>query len=77
MFAVMICFEISRRTVWARPVFGIKGGFSEVEKLFPYNMIEDSSGKIIISVIFHIITFFMIIGLWAFIVGAGVLGGAL
>ena len=74
MFAVMLCFEISRRAVWARPVFGIKGGFSEIEKLFPYNMTEDSSAKLIFSVIFHIITLMMIIGLWAFLVGAGILG---
>ena len=77
MFTVMLCFEISRRTVWARPVFGIKGGFSEVEKLFPYNMTEDSSAKLIFSVIFHIITLMMIIGLWAFLVAAGVLGEAI
>ena len=74
MFAVMLCFEISRRAVWARPVFGIKGGFSEIEKLFPYNMTEDSSAKLIFSIIFHIITLMMIIGLWAFLVGAGILG---
>lgn len=69
MFTVMFCFEISRRAVWARPLFGIKGGFSEVKKLFPYNLIDDPTTNVIISLIFHFFTLAMIIGLWVFFLG--------
>ena len=38
---VMVCFEIARRASLFRPLFGIKGGKEEVNKLFPYNRGEE------------------------------------
>tara|TARA_B100000965_G_scaffold14154_1_gene10628 strand:- start:444 stop:1730 length:1287 start_codon:yes stop_codon:yes gene_type:complete len=76
---VMICFEIARRAVLFRPLFGIKGGNEEVNKLFPYNRTEDITIRILYSLFFNAITIGMIFILLVWLIGAGViaeLGGA-
>lgn len=76
---VMICFEIARRAVLFRPMFGIKGGEGEVNKLFPYNRTEDNTIRILYSLFFNALAVGMIVILLMWLIGAGViveLGGA-
>lgn len=76
MFGVMICFEIIRRATFARVVYGIKGGHSEVAKLFPYDRAKDRGVRILIAVVFHVLAIVMTIGLLILLIGAGILSGA-
>ena len=76
--SVMICFEIARRAVLFRPLFGIKGGDEEVNKLFPYNR-ADSTMRTVYSLFFNALALGMIVMLLLWLIGAGViaeLGGA-
>ena len=76
--SVMICFEIARRAVLFRPLFGIKGGEEEVNKLFPYNR-ADSTMRTVYSLFFNALALGMIVMLLLWLIGAGViaeLGGA-
>ena len=76
---VMICFEIARRAALFRPMFGIKGGEEEVNKLFPYNRTEDNTIRILYSLFFNTLAVGMIVILLVWLIGAGViaeLGGA-
>ncbi|MDP6906209.1 MAG: acyltransferase family protein [Candidatus Thalassarchaeaceae archaeon] len=75
MIGVMVCFEIARRATYARAIFGIKGGHEEVSKLFPYNMTEERSTKIILAIVAHMLVIGMIIGLMVALIGAGILTG--
>jgi len=75
MIGVMVCFEIARRAILFRPLFGIKGGALEVQKLFPFNQTEDERKKVILSLFFHALALAMIAMLWTFLIGAGVLSG--
>ena len=73
LFGVMFCFEIIRRTTFARIFYGIKGGHSEVELLFPYNQVESRRGRLLIAFLFHIIAIGMTLGLLILLVSAGIL----
>jgi len=76
---VMICFEIARRAALFRPMFGIKGGWDDVNKLFPYNRTKDSTIRILYSLFFNALAVGMIVILLVWLIGAGViaeLGGA-
>ncbi len=73
LLGVMICFEIVRRASCFRIFFGIKGGSQEVKKIFPFNKNHTKSSEIFLSVIFHIITLGMIIGLLLFLITAGII----
>ena len=72
MIGVMICFEIVRRATFARVFYGIKGGKSEVEKLYPFNKIERNDLKVLLKIIFHGLAIAMTIGLLVLLIGAGI-----
>jgi glucan biosynthesis protein C len=74
MVGVMICFEISRRARFVRPLFGINRGTNEVEKLFPYNQTENPSVRILFSILFHILSIGMTTGLLILLISASILG---
>ena len=67
---VMVCFEFARRASLLRPLFGIKGGKDEVNKLFPYNKTEERGLRIMFSVIFNVLAIGMILMLLVFFIGA-------
>ena len=68
---VMICFEIARRASLFRPLFGIKGGREEVNKLYPYNGAQERGIQIAFSLIFNALAVGMILMLLLLIIGAG------
>ena len=70
---VMICFEIARRASLFRPLFGIKGGKEEVNKLYPYNRAQEKGIHIMFSLIFNALAVVMILMLLLLIIGAGVI----
>ena len=70
---VMICFEIARRASLFRPLFGIKGGKEEVNKLYPYNRAEEKGIHIVFSLAFNALAVGMILMLLLLIIGAGVI----
>lgn len=70
---VMICFEIARRASLFRPLFGIKGGKKEVNKLYPYNRVEEKGIHIVFSLAFNALAVGMILMLLLLIIGAGVI----
>ena len=70
---VMICFEIARRASLFRPLFGIKGGKKEVNKLYPYNRAEEKGIHIVLSLAFNALAVGMILMLLLLIIGAGVI----
>ena len=70
---VMICFEIARRASLFRPLFGIKGGKEEVNKLYPYNRANEKGIHIMFSLIFNALAVVMILMLLLLIIGAGVI----
>ena len=70
---VMICFEIARRASLFRPMFGIKGGKEEVNKLYPFNRAEERGIRITFSLVFNALAVGMILMLLVWIIGAGVL----
>ena len=70
---VMTCFEIARRASLFRPLFGIKGGKEEVNKLFPYNRIEEKGIHIVFSLVSNTLAVGMILMLLLWIIGAGVI----
>jgi len=72
---VMLCFEVVRRASLARPLFGIKGGKEEVDKLWPYNQTEDDSLRIVLSLTFHALSLGVVFVLYVFLISAGWLGG--
>lgn len=72
-FGVMICFEIARRASLFRPLFGIKGGKEEVNKLYPYNKTEEKGIRLVVSLVFNALAVGMILMLLVWIIGAGVL----
>ncbi len=73
MIGVMVCFEIVRRAILFRPLFGIKGGNPEVQKLFPFNKTGRDHYKVILSLLFHALAVVMVVILWTFLIGAGIL----
>ena len=75
MIGVMVCFEIVRRTRFTRVLFGIKGGREELAKIYPYNIADEKSTRIIIEIIAYILSFIMTIGLIIMLIGAGILSG--
>jgi glucan biosynthesis protein C len=72
---VMVCFEIARRASLFRPLFGIKGGKDEVNKLYPYNRTDERGVRIVFSLVFNTLAMGMILMLLVWIIGAGVLSG--
>ena len=70
---VMICFEIARRASLFRPLFGIKGGREEVNKLYPYNKTEEKGIRFVVSLVFNTLAVGMILMLLVWIIGADVL----
>ena len=70
---VMVCFEIARRASLFRPLFGIKGGKGEINKLFPYNATAERGLRIVLSLIFNALAVGMILMLLLWIIGAGVI----
>ena len=70
---VIICFEIARRASLFRPLFGIKGGKEEVNKLFPYNRTEERGIRIVFSLVFNALAVGMILMLLLWLIGAGVI----
>ena len=70
---VMVCFEIARRASLFRPLFGIKGGKDEVNKLFPYNATAERGPRIVLSLVFNALAVGMILMLLLWIIGAGVI----
>ena len=74
MFCVMICFEIARRATYARVLFGIKGGYEEVSKLYPYNKIQNRNIQTLFGIGAHFLVFIMVITLLLCLVSAGILG---
>ena len=70
---VMICFEIARRASLFRPLFGIKGGKEEVNKLYPYNRANEKGIHIMFSLIFNALAVVMILMLLLLIIGAGMI----
>ena len=68
---VMICFEIIRRTRFARPLFGIRGGQEQVNMIWPFNQIEKSELRIGLSIVMHFVTFGMVISLLLFLIISG------
>jgi hypothetical protein len=70
---VMICFEIARRASLFRPLFGIKGGKEEVNKLYPYTTTEEKGIRFVISLVFNALAVGMILMLLVWIIGADVL----
>ena len=70
---VMICFEIARRASLFRPLFGIKGGKEEVNKLYPYNKTEEKGIRFVVSLVFNALAVGMILMLLVWIIGADVL----
>ena len=70
---VMICFEIARRASLFRPLFGIKGGKEEVNKLYPYNKIEEKGIRFIVSLVFNALAVGMILMLMLLFIAAGVI----
>jgi hypothetical protein len=70
---VMVCFEIARRASLFRPLFGIKGGKDEMNKLFPYNRTDERGIRIVYSLIFNALAVGMILMLLIWIIGAGVI----
>ena len=71
MVGVMVCFEVVRRAPLARPLFGIKGGSDETNKIWPYNQIKDKSARVVVSLVFHGFSFLVIISLYILLIGAG------
>ena len=61
MIGVMVCFEIIRRATYFRAFFGIKGGNEEVEKIYPYNQMQNRNSRIAFAIFSHVLTVFMII----------------
>ena len=70
---VMICFEIARRASLFRPVFGIKGGKEEVNKLYPFNRSQEKGTRVVFSLIFNALAVGMILLLLLLIIGAGLI----
>ncbi|MDA9714314.1 acyltransferase family protein [Euryarchaeota archaeon] len=70
---VMICFEIARRASLFRPLFGIKGGKEEVNKLFPYNRGEEKGIRVAFSLVFNALAVGMTLMLLLLIIGAGLI----
>ena len=70
---VMICFEIARRASLFRPVFGIKGGKEEVNKLYPFNRSREKGTRIVFSLLFNALAVGMILLLLLLIIGAGLI----
>jgi len=70
---VMVCFEIARRASLFRPLFGIKGGKDEMNKLFPYNRTDERGIRIVYSLIFNALAVGMILMLLIWIIGPGVI----
>ena len=70
---VMVCFEIARRASLFRPLFGIKGGRDELNKLFPYSRTEERGLRTIYSVVFNALAVGMILMLLLWIIGAGII----
>lgn len=70
---VMICFEIARRASLFRPMFGIKGGKEEVNKLYPYNRAEKKGIRIAISLVFNALAVGMILMLLLLIIAPGII----
>ncbi len=73
LVSVLVCFEIVRRATYFRAVFGIKGGKEEVEKIYPYNQMQNRNSRIIFAIFCHIITVMIIIGLMMLIVFAEII----
>ena len=71
--SVMVCFEIARRASFFRPLFGIKGGKEEVNKLYPYNRTEEKGLRFVFSLVFNALAVVMILMLLVWIIGAGVI----
>ena len=69
---VMVCFEIARRALFFRLLFGIKGGKDEVNKLFPYNRTDERGIRIVFALFFNALAVGMILMLLIWIIGAGV-----
>ncbi len=70
---VIICFEIARRASLFRPLFGIKGGNEEVNKLYPYNRAQEKGTRVVFSLIFNALAVGMILMLLILIIGAGLI----
>ena len=70
---VMICFEIARRASLFRPLFGIKGGKEEINKLFPYSRGEEKGIRVVFSLIFNTLAVGMTFMLLLLIIGAGLI----
>ena len=70
---VMVCFEIARRASLFRPLFGIKGGKEEVNKLFPYNRGEEKGIRVAFSLVFNALAVGMTLMLLLLIIGAGLI----
>ena len=70
---VMICFEIARRASLFRPLFGIKGGKEEVNKLFPYNRGKEKGIHVAFSLVFNALAVGMTLMLLLLIIGAGLI----
>ena len=68
---VMICFEIIRRTRFARPLFGIRGGQDQVNTIWPFNEIKKPELRIGFSIVMHFVAFGMVIGLLLFLIISG------
>jgi len=75
MIGSIMCFEIVRRAILFRPFFGIKSRVNEVNNLFPYNQTGKNEYRVLLSLFFHALALGMIIMLWAWIIGAGILSG--
>lgn len=71
MCGVMICFEIVRRTRFARPLFGIRGGQEEVNTVWPFNKITNLELRIGLSIGMHFVALGMVIGLLIFLIASG------
>ena len=71
MSGVMICFEIFRRTRYARPLFGIRGGQEQINSIWPFNEIKKPELRIGLSIAMHFVTFGMVISLLLFLIISG------
>ena len=68
---VMFCFEIVRRTRFARPLFGIQGGQEQVNTVWPFNEIKKPELRIGLSIVMHFVTLGMVISLLVFLIASG------
>ena len=75
LIGVLVCFEIIRRASYFRVFFGLKGGYEEVVKIYPYNEMKNKNHQIVFAIFCHVIAIVMIIGLLVMLISGGILLG--